>query len=226
MLPSAAILLGYQERIGSLQATAAQLRYGQMIAIAIMATAFLAMGVLAYLAIARHAVSLPASLIPLPLAIYAGKTGRSRNKALLNGLRLQEFYQRGVDRLEGRWAGSGSGGEEFLPPGHLYAQDLSVLGEGSLFELLCTCRTEVGRRHLAQSLLLSPSFAETRRRQEAVRELQDNRELREQLHLLGEYSFQQSNWATITEWLDGPVIPARPWLRVSALALSISMGSL
>jgi hypothetical protein len=110
-----------------------------------------------------------------------------RNKALLQTLRLESFYQRGVERMEGRWVGSGTGGDEFAADeDHPYARDLHVLGAGSLFELLCTCRTEVGRRHLAQYFLTTPTVEEARRRQEAVQELRHNVTLCEQLHLLGE----------------------------------------
>src|SRR5579863_3024035 len=54
---------------------------------------------------------------------------------------LIDFYQRGVARLEDRWAGTGESGERFLNPAHPYARDLDILGAGSLFELLCTMRT-------------------------------------------------------------------------------------
>ena len=221
---TSAVLLGYQDRILALQGAAAQLRYGQMIALIVMISAFAAAGVLAFSSLARNAFPLFTALLPAPVAVYAERIRRRRNLALLETLRLQSFYERGVARLEGRWVGAGVSGEEFAQDGnHPYAKDLHVFGEGSLFELLCTCRTEVGRRHLAQSLLATPTLEEARRRQEAVRELQDNTALRERLQLLGQYSFQESTWHTIVEWLESPVVKARRWFRVTAVAVSLSI---
>ena len=47
-----------------------------------------------------------------------------------------EFYERGVARLEDRWAGTGEPGERFRDDCHVYANDLDLFGRGSLFELL------------------------------------------------------------------------------------------
>src|SRR5438552_11515146 len=52
--------------------------------------------------------------------------------------RAAAFYERGLARLENRWAGTGVTGERFLDETHPYAEDLDIFGKGSLFELLCT----------------------------------------------------------------------------------------
>ena len=52
--------------------------------------------------------------------------------------RAVDFYGKGLARLEGRWAGQGVKGLEFLDVEHPYAADLDLFGEGSLFERLCT----------------------------------------------------------------------------------------
>src|SRR5580765_1519000 len=49
--------------------------------------------------------------------------------------RAVRIYQRGLDRLDFRWAGTGRAGETFLET-HDYARDLDLFGRGSLFELL------------------------------------------------------------------------------------------
>ena len=220
-MPTPAILLGYQERILSLHTAVSQLRIGQMTAFAVMTLSVIFIALLAFFAFARKGLPPASALLPLPVAIYAGKAASKRNRMLLETLRLQTLYQRGVDRLEGRWAGSGITGDEMASQCHPFAKDLSVFGEGSLFEFICTCRTEVGRRHLAQFFLSAPTVKEIRRRQDAVRELQNNIKLRERLHLLGKYSFQESTWTTISEWLESPVARAPAWFRALALTLSI-----
>jgi len=97
--------------------------------------------------------------------------------------------------------GSGASGEQFGEPGHAFARDLDVFGEGSLFEMLCTARTAIGQRGLADYLLKAPSVEETRSRQEAVRELRGQLDLRERLALLGDAEFFESKWETFAEWL-------------------------
>lgn len=224
-MPTSAILLAYQERIIALHATASQMRLGQIIALIILIVSIVAIGTLAFLTSTRRAVPLSSAVLPIPVAIYAGKIMGRRNKALLQTLRLQGVYQRGVERLEGRWVGTGTPGDEYATQDdHPYAKDLHVFGEGSLFELLCTCRTDVGRRRLAQYFLTTPTLEEARRRQAAVQELKDNIALRERIQVLGEFSFQESTWNTIAEWLDSPVVKSTKWLRWLALIVSVCLG--
>jgi hypothetical protein len=221
-----AVLLSYQARLVGVHAGASQLRAGQMIAFVVMALAIGAVLILALFSMARPKLPWIYALFPLPIALYSARAGKKRNSALLKNLRLEEYYQRGVDRLEGKWAGIGPDGEEFARSGHSYDKDLHVVGGGSLFQLLCTCRTEVGRRRLA-GFLLSPTTLEASvLRQQAVRELQQRSDLREQIGLLGEFSFQQSTWNTILEWLDSPVVRIRSPFRFLIFITSIGLGAL
>jgi len=90
-------------------------------------------------------------------------------------------------RLIGTWEGHRRTGEEFARENHLYQSDLNVIGNGSLFELLCTTRSEFGAERLADFLLEPVSLTESRRRQEAVRELREGARLREEMDLLGDF---------------------------------------
>ena len=94
-------------------------------------------------------------------------------------------YQRGMARLEDRWAGSGESGAAFAREDHPYAGDLDIFGEGSLFELLCTARTRAGEKILADWLGNPAPLVEVRKRQEAVAELRPRIDLREDLGILG-----------------------------------------
>ena len=96
------------------------------------------------------------------------------------------FYERGVARLEDRWAGTGEGGERFLNESHAYARDLDLFGKGSVFELLCTFRTRAGQEKVAQWLLEPASPAEVEKRQRAVQELKDRTQFRENLFTAGD----------------------------------------
>lgn len=96
-----------------------------------------------------------------------------------------EFHQRGLDRLEHRWPGRGDGGLDLAPTAHPYAVDLDVFGKGSLFELLCTARTPMGRRTLAGWLSHPGGVGGLKERQEAVLELRGELDLREELWVVG-----------------------------------------
>jgi hypothetical protein len=87
--------------------------------------------------------------------------------------RRREYIERGVRRVTAARQGEGRTGEEFAREEHLYQSDLNVIGEGSLFELLCTTRSEFGAERLAEYLLEPVSLEESRRRQDAVRKLRE-----------------------------------------------------
>lgn len=107
-------------------------------------------------------------------------------RAMALAKRAVAVYARGLARMEDRWAGSGETGDEFKDPLHLYAEDLDILGEGSLFQLLSTARTNMGRQRLARWLLTHASVQEVQERQSAVAELKAKLDLREDLAVTGE----------------------------------------
>jgi hypothetical protein len=123
---------------------------------------------------------------------------------LIRRLRMRaraiQFYERGLARLDDRWAGSGESGERFLDPLHPYARDLDLFGTGSLFELLCTARTRSGEETLAAWLLAAAPVEEILRRQEAVRELEGRVDFREQLFCLGETVRQGVHSEPLAAW--------------------------
>ena len=96
------------------------------------------------------------------------------------------YHERGLARLDDRWAGSGVSGARFVDEEHPYAGDLDLFGEGSLFERLCTARTSSGETCLASWLLKAAPVPEILARQAAVRELATMLDLREDLALLGD----------------------------------------
>jgi hypothetical protein len=99
--------------------------------------------------------------------------------------RAVDFYSKGLARLEGRWAGQGVRGLEYLDVEHPYAADLDLFGDGSLFERLCTARTRAGEEALSSWLLAPAPPGMIRQRHEAILELRPQLDLREDLELLG-----------------------------------------
>lgn len=109
-------------------------------------------------------------------------------------LNAEDMAERRVDvgraalaRLSRDFAKLSDTGEGLAPKDHAYAADLDVFGEASLFQRLSVARTRFGRERLAE-LLLSPStLEEARARQQAVRALALDLELRQRFeaHALG-----------------------------------------
>ncbi len=83
------------------------------------------------------------------LVLYHSFVRRKR----LNAQRAVDYYRLGIARLEDRWTGMGQRGERFGAIDHIYAADLDLFGEGSLFELLSIARTRMGEDTLARWLL-------------------------------------------------------------------------
>ena len=123
---------------------------------------------------------------PIVIFIVLVVVHRRVERALNMAKRAVSVYGRGLARMEDRWAGSGETGEEFKDPLHLYAEDLDILGEGSLFQLLSTARTNMGKQCLARWLLSHANVQEIQNRQVAVTELRSRLDFREGLAVTGE----------------------------------------
>ncbi len=119
--------------------------------------------------------------------------------------RIVRFYELGVARLSHQWQGRGVAGDDLRPAEHSYASDLDLFGAGSLFELLCTARTGIGRATLANWLLYPAQCEEVAERQGAIAELRGALDLREE-------------WASIKGGaLDRGATSLREWVKAPAI---------
>lgn len=136
------------------------------------------------------------------IALFIGLVVLHRRivRAMNHAKRASEFYLQGIARMEDRWAGKGENGSEFKDPLHLYAEDLDILGDGSLFQLLCIARTRMGRQCLAQWLLHHASLEEIAERQAAVTELRDKLNFREDLIAVGQNDRIEADPKALAEW--------------------------
>jgi MutS domain V len=139
--------------------------------------------------------------------------------------RAVDFYSKGLARLEGRWAGQGVPGLEYLDLEHPYAADLDLFGVGSLFERLCTARTRAGEETLASWLLKPAEPATIRERHEAVVELRPRLDLREDLELLGVEVRGGIDPAALAEWSTGDRVFRGKTIFVAATILGV-LGTL
>jgi hypothetical protein len=137
--------------------------------------------------------------------------------------RIVNFYDCGIARLSHHWHGRGDPGDEFLAAHHLYARDLDLFGEGSLFEYLSTARTGVGRETLAGWLLTPADPGEVASRQLAVAELHGKLELQEKWAAAGGSHLRNVKSHTLQEWANSPGIVAPRYLKRLAVVLPAAL---
>ncbi len=186
----------------------------------------------------------PAWWLALPAVAFAILMHRHDRviRALAMAQRSILFYERGLGRIEDRWAGMGELGERFRDERHLYAHDLDLFGRGSLFELLSIARTRAGEEQLAEWLAKPASPDEVRARQNAVAELTPALDLREEVASAGvdvgtgtathTASGAASATASATTagvdsdalvgWAEGAPVLGGRWLRVVAAGLTVA----
>ncbi len=196
----------YSLRVESFSSRIRELQARQQWALVALAAGALVFAVLLVLAVNGRRQMFGVLAVPSIASVFAFRDfARSRAKTL-ELARRSSFYARGIERLEGAWRGKGTTGIDFARTGHLYESDLNILGEGSLFELMCVTRTEVGAERLAAYLLDLPTLDEARARQDAVRELRGQTGLREDVASLGKYQFQNCEGSHLRNWLSLPTL--------------------
>lgn len=129
------------------------------------------------------------------------------------------------------------GGSEFINPAHLYSYDLDVFGDRSLFQYINRTSTELGKKRLAawfNAHLESKEAIE--KRQQAVRELSQELELRQRFRILGLlYKGKSADEAEINAWASSssyyksrPLLRALPLivLLINATLIGLAIGGL
>jgi hypothetical protein len=149
------------------------------------------------------------------VAMHHGEVGRARSAAQ----RAAAFYRRGLARIEDRWMGSGRQGERFDVPHHVYASDLDLFGEGSLFELLSIARTRMGEQALAEWLLAPAALGEILVRHGCVADLRSRLDLREDLSVFGDDAEAGVHPEALIEWAETPNQLTGRWILLAALLL-------
>ncbi len=145
------------------------------------------------------------------LAIYHARLGRQRARLAT----LRAIQEEALARIDRRWSDLPMPWVPEVPPEHPYAADLDIVGRASLFQLLETTPTRMGRESLAAWLLAptDPTVATTR--QGAVAELAPLLDLRQEIELRGRAaSGMESDPEPFLTWAEDPHgLGDRAWLR-------------
>jgi hypothetical protein len=165
-----------------------------------------------WLAFVRRSIS-PAWLVAAIVAFgvlaiaharVLNRTERSR--------RARRVYDRGLDRMDGRWIGSGPDGSRFAAD-HDYALDLDLFGRGSLFQLMDTATTEIGEETLADWLRTPAPIGEAAARQDAVGELAPMFDFREDVAVLAAEA-EVGRTGALNDWAASPPVGLSALARV------------
>ena len=132
-------------------------------------------------------------------------------------------YERGVARIEDRWAGTGEPGDRFRDEHHLYANDLDLFGAGSLFELLSVAATPAGEETLAAWLKAAAPPSEVVARQTAAAELTNALDLRESLGRAAADVRADVHTAPLLTWAERSRQLAPPWLAWVARSFTLAV---
>ena len=138
--------------------------------------------------------------------------------------RVAAYYERGLERLEGKWQGRGAAGEAFRAAEHVYAEDLDLFGAGSLFELISIARTLPGEAMLAGWLKAPARLDEALARQQAVQDLRARVDLRQDLAMAGDDARAELHAAALRDWGAArpvPFFPGAEWILPMAGALNL-----
>lgn len=133
--------------------------------------------------------------------------------------------EQGIARYHRDWGGLPCPTLDIPPAFQPTAIDLDLFGDSSLFQLLTTIRTPVGRR-VACDWIVAPATPETiNARQRAVKQLAGEQELRESLQIEGLLLGDEGHVSeSFLDWSDGPPwLSQKPWLIGLSRAIPMAL---
>lgn len=133
--------------------------------------------------------------------------------------RSRSHYETCCNRVEGRWVGVGSPGKRYASDTHPYAEDLDLFGEGSLFQLINLAQTRVGEDRLAEWISHPASVQAIQKRQDCIRALAGEIDLREQFGTLDAEVHEGIDQGKLSQWTHQPTTPLPRGSRIAAWIL-------
>jgi ABC-type multidrug transport system fused ATPase/permease subunit len=148
------------------------------------------------------------------LAVYHARLGQQRARLAT----LRAMQEEALARIDRRWADLPLTWMPEVPADHPYAVDLDIVGRASLFQLLDTTATRMGRETLAAWLLAPADAATIRARQGAIVDLAPRLDLRQELELRGRAAVSdETDPEPFLAWAEAPHgFAHQRWLRWAA----------
>ena len=171
--------------------------------------------------------------LPLPLILFVVLIAVHDRviDAMNKSKRRVEYYESAIRRVNDDWAEDGARGQRYADAEHVYSADLDLFGPGSLFQLLSRARTRLGEDQLAAWLCRAAEPDVISARQGAVRRLQPEVKLREQLALLDAAVHDDFDQNFLLKWSTEPArlideTPRRIARGLSVLAVAAGVAAL
>jgi hypothetical protein len=174
----------------------------------------------AYQSFIAHNLSSWAIAVVVPFSIYFAERAARFKRKLLSLSSLLDYYEKGIARLIRNWKPLDEG-NSFRDAAHFYASDLDLFGTGSLFQMLCSARTQTGRETLASWMKAPANREEALARRAAIEELRPHVHIREQLASAGSWKISNLEPETFREWVNESVPPFPLGASAAAFALVI-----
>ncbi|HEY4010129.1 MAG TPA: mismatch repair protein, partial [Acidobacteriaceae bacterium] len=215
----------YRQRIA---ARAAEATRGQRqhVLLGYLRLALVAAGiVVAWMSFHRHSISGWWLLAIVAAFVVVARRHSAVLQATAEARRAMRFFERGLARIEDRWAELPARGSDIDASASLFAEDLDLFRRGGLFELLDTARTSAGSDALSAWLLAPAEREAILARQAAIAELRALTSLREELASCGEQDFERLDVPRLAVWARAAAarIPvALRWLAPALVVLTIA----
>jgi len=111
-------------------------------------------------------------------------------------------------------------GSAFLNPQHAFSYDLDLFGNNSIFQFINRTGTSLGRKQLANDLQIIPQNNDIIARQEAVKELTDNLEFRQEFQALSLLAATtEAEDVAIERWTKSPIEKPHKILQIGAVVV-------
>jgi hypothetical protein len=216
----------YQSRMAARQAEAAQCQRQHVLLGYARLALVLAGIVVAWCSFLQHLISRWWLLGIVAVFVFVARRHSAVLQQKAEALRAIAFFERGIARIDDRWAELPARSAEVNATGSLFADDLDLFRQSGLFELLNTARTSPGDDALAAWLLEPAQRDLILARQEAVAELRDKTELREQLGACGEADFERLDIASLARWAaDSKPQISVLWRWISPLFVALTIAA-
>jgi len=161
-------------------------------------------------------ISIPALLFFSLLPFHQACIKRLKRAQAVSG-----FHASRLRRLDREFGADVSNGSEFMNDLHPWTQDLDVFGPGSLFQLLNECRTQPGRRKLAEWLQTISDGDTIRLRQARTQGLKNELALRESLACVPDSAQWETAEHLLMEWVQESAQPMPWWIVAWSLLIGV-----
>ena len=161
--------------------------------------------------------------ILIPAALFCGLLPfhQACLRKLTQARAASAFHASRLRRLDREFGADISNGAEFSNDLHPWTQDLDVFGPGSLFQLLNECRTQPGRRKLAEWLQTVCDGDTIRLRQARAQGLKNELLLRESLACIPDSPQWASAERLLMEWVQESAQPMPWWIVAWSLLIGL-----